>query len=85
MKKVELGQSPLDFILQNTGTIENLMDFLQLNKISYDQFYNNNLYDISNLNINLSYNEIKRNGITISSPKLINSNNFNNDFNNDFN
>jgi hypothetical protein len=81
IKRLE-NQSPLDYVLQSSGTIETLMSFLQNNKISYDEFYNKNEYDIK-----LQYNEIvniyKKNKITIASRNFHHGD-FNNDFNFDF-
>lgn len=84
MSKVfrQLNQTPLDFLLNYTGNIENLMSFLQSNNMNYMDFYNNPSY-----NITISYNNIvntyKNLNIVIASNTKLDGD-FNNDFSNDF-
>ena len=59
-------QSPLDFILQVTGDIENIMSFLQNNKINYNKFKTIKKYNINYQN-NETVKTYQRQGITISS------------------
>jgi DNA transposition AAA+ family ATPase len=77
------NQTPLDFILQVTGSVENLMSFLQSNNINYNQFYSK-----KNFNINYSSNDMvntfKKRGITIGSKPTVSVGDFNLDYNIDF-
>lgn len=81
MIKKDLNVSPLDFILQVTGSIENLMVFLQKNKINYIDFRNKKSFDIK-YQSNSLVNYYRMNGITVASSNTLGD--FNNDFSNDF-
>jgi len=86
--KRALNQTPLDFVLQQTGSISNVMNFLLLNKINYGDFYQNSSYEITPV-YNNTTSIYQKQGITVATLTLIPpipkiKGDYNYDFNDDF-